>query len=76
MIYIYFIFTILAVCPQLLLEIRYFMVPNLFYQLYSNVSHAKLMVVYNLVIATGMLYVFVKKDVVWDDLEEVQMIIY
>jgi len=57
MIYMYFFFTILAVCPQLLLEIRYFMVPNLFYQLYSNVSNFRITVIYNLLIASIMLYI-------------------
>jgi len=73
--YFYIFFTILSTCFQLLLEFRYFIIPNVFFQLYSNIN-TRYTIIWNFIISSVLLVIFVKKDVYWDDIEQVQMIMW
>jgi len=75
--FLIFLITIfISTVPQKLLEIRYFIVPNLFFQIYSKNLRIRLGLIYNFIISFGMLALFMVKDVYWADIEDVQMIIW
>ena len=74
--YLVFMAVVFVHCvPQKLLEVRYFILPNLFFQLYGNIR-LRSTVFYNIFVSFLMLVVFWKKDVRWESEDEVQMIIW